>query len=165
MNVASSNSLLICDFFLKSSISRHLLFGAPVRQAVALMIENIIQTRPLAVLTILVGLIDPRDRSGGVLIASHFHPDFGLRNPEIIALHDLSGIVATLNRFAHLREIPLQKTGITSGFRDRNNAAPFSLELITCLKLIPHPLCIGKIEKITLLRACVASSLRFCRKR
>lgn len=163
MRIAFLNNLLSGQFFLPPSIffrvSFSLFIGTPVGQAIALMIKNIISTSPCAHFALFVGLINPSNRPCCVLITGNLHPDFGLCNPQIIALHDLAGIVAIFNRFAHLGDGAFQKTGIISRLGNREHPVPFGPELIAGLKLIPHLPGIRKIKKIALLCACIAGRL------
>lgn len=146
-------------FFLMLNLGCHLLLASPIGQAVALMVKDVVHTRKIAHLPVFFSLINPRHGASACLIKRDLLPDFGLCNPQIIALHDLGGIVAILNRFAHLRNRARQETGIISGLGHRKNAVPFGPELIAGLKLVPHPFGIPIVKKIALLCACVASRL------
>lgn len=145
--------------FLMLNLRSDLLFATPIRQTIALMIKDVVHPRKTTHLSFFISIVDPVHRSCTILIPVHFHPDFGLCNPEIVTLHDLGGILTILNRFAHLRNSARQQTGIKSRLGNRKHPVPFSPELIPGLKLIPHLPGIRKIKKIALLCACIAGRL------
>ncbi len=147
------------EFFLTINLCCNLFFASPIRQAIALVVKDIVHTCETAHLPIFLGMVDPRHGSCARLIKRDLLPDFGLSNPEIIALHDLGGVVTILNRFTHLRNSARQQTGIKSGLSHRKDTVPFGPELIPGLKLVPHPFSIAVIKKIALLCACVAGRL------
>jgi len=162
------NTLL--NFIKFSGICRRQFIGAPIGQIKTLMCKNIAPNRCTArqaprgdITTRIVkrAIRPPR------LITKRRAPHFGLCNPEIVALHDLGGIVTILNCFPHLGDGAFKKTGIVSRLGNRKNPVPFGPELIPSIQLFPHTGRIAVVEKIILLctsSARVPSRMSGCRE-
>ncbi len=169
MRIASWINLIFTLNFLQfGRISRRQFIGAPIGQIKTLMRKDVAPNRCTARQTFgsdIPGSVIERAVRSSWLITQRRTPNFGLCNPQIVALHDLGDIVTTFNRFAHLGNGAFQKTGIVSSLGNRKHPVPFGPELIPSIQFFPHARRIAVVEKIILLctgSARVPSSMSGC---